>query len=634
MTMSMPGPYRFVTLSPQQIEERRNILDRNGFYAYLTPIVILTVVALYQKVARPSSRSSKDGLKASPPTPLRKIIRQAHWWLSTPLNPEFGAVRVHLMGILYATWLLFLSFRQTTDDYMHLTKRLGHIAISQLPLHYLLAVKSPSSPIQSITGLSYETLLPYHRLSGRLVHLFLLAHGILYMNFFWQAGLLPKRLSGWDVRFGITALTMLNILGITAIPPIRKVAYHNHFYKSHVCISLAVLLVPFLPVPYTRLYVVQCFLLAAFNAVTRASSTSKPTLASVTSAAEDTTLIRLSIPGPASPSWVPGQHCYVKQDLSPMMPRSPFTIVSSTSSDEQYGRDDLGSVELIFRNLQGPMTSWLANKPSETGKEVHNVKVFVEGPYGEAAEYVPQLFEKDNGDVLLVAGGVGATFTLPIYIGLMRELVRRKTGTAGHTPLTRDRKIVFVWVARAKKEIAWGIEMMKKAGLASFREKHGIKLDIRVYITNRDSDSTVSSARTTPQTPKDWVARVTAVAPSVATTKSPVLGDAMLDNEKAKFPVAISTTELTEKQVTEINELPGLKVVEEQRPNLNVLVEEVFGCTAVPSAPEEYRYEKVTVLTCGPRSLGADLRREVGRHVMGYGREVDFREEVFGHGGA
>ena len=634
--MNSTLPYHFVSLSSEQVAKRREILNRNGIYAYLTPILILGTTALVQRIRRQwnaqAIRPASEKTLTTAPTALDKVLRQTEWWLSTPVNAEFGSRRVHLLGLSYASWLLFLAFRQTTTDYLHLTKQLGHVAVAQLPLHYFLAIKSPRSPITLITGLSYETLLPYHRLFGRILHLFLLAHGVMYIYFFAQSGLLPQRLSSRAVLLGIAALAMLDILAIMATPPIRKYAYHNLFYKSHVVLSLVLLPVLFFHVPYTRTYIMQCVVIFGFNAISRKSSTSAPLLANVSSVAEGTNLIRLSIPGPATgvpplmgphaPGWVPGQHCYVKQAMPPTAPRSPFTIVSLSPSDEEYGMDELCKVELVMRNSGGPITGWLGKKPKEVGSDVRNVKVLIEGPYGESAAYVPNLLEKDNGDVLLVTGGVGATFTLPIYISLLQEMTRRRSGPQGHDPLIRDRKIVFVWVAKAKNEVTWGIEMIKRAGLINIKKKHGIDVDIRVYITNNPRLKAKESNRTASASTQNGVAKATGIESPLATT------DPFVDYGKAKV-ADITTTELTQGPG-----LPGLRLVEDQRPDIEALVTEVFGCIAASAPSSKVSYGKVTVLACGPRSMGADLRRQVGKHVMGYGREVDFREEVFGHGGA
>lgn len=155
---------------------------------------------------------------------------------------------------------------------MHFTKRLGHIAVSQLPFQYLLSTRSPLSPVQLATSLTYQALSPYHRLSGRIIHLLLLAHSILYLNFFYQISALPKRLYDSDVQLGLLSITVLTALSVTALSPIRKKAYRKIFYVPHAVLSF--LLIPTISahVPYTRKYIVQALIIYLFNVVSRKSA--------------------------------------------------------------------------------------------------------------------------------------------------------------------------------------------------------------------------------------------------------------------------------------------------------------------------------------------------------------------------
>src|SRR3954454_16095317 len=150
----MGWPYHFVTLTPAQIEERRKLLDQAGYYAYLTPVIVLaSIYILRQLFSQPNKAAAPTG-KLQVPGLLTVQKRRLVWWLNEPLTPEFGARKIHFIGLGYAAFLLFLVFRKTGDDYLHLTKRFGHVAASQLPFHYMMAIKSPLSPVQIATGLT------------------------------------------------------------------------------------------------------------------------------------------------------------------------------------------------------------------------------------------------------------------------------------------------------------------------------------------------------------------------------------------------------------------------------------------------------------------------------------------------
>jgi NAD(P)H-flavin reductase len=565
--------YHFVTLTVGQQEERRVTLDRNGFYAWLSPIALLGIIFAIRRAA---SSPTKNAIRLSehpmeqPPSTIQVQQRRISWWLDQPLTSEFGARKVHILGAGYTCWLLFLTLRQTGDDYLHLTKRFGHVAISQLPFQYMMAIKSPRNPVQLATSLSHETLNPYHRLFGRIIHLFLAAHAILYMNFFFMEGILGQRLINWDVCLGLTAFSIFNILAITAIPPIRKSAYYKNFYKAHVVLSGLLMPALFLHVPFARKYVYQMAAYYIFNGAARSSSTTVLIMSTV-SPIPGTNLLKLRVPGPAwgvpplmgagTPGWVPGQHVYVKQSISLAMPRSPFTVVSLPPREGQDGGDESSNIDLVIRNLNGPNTGWLAAKPKETGRRDQNVNLFVEGPYGEAKKYVPELLQagESGGSIMLVAGGVGATFTIPIYLSL---LAKRKS----------TEKIHFTWFVKSIQDAEWGLAILMTAKAP--------KLDAAVYVT-KESDLSLHEIGGVGE-PRD-----------------------------------------------------GLKVFGYgRRPEMKAIVDGAFSPNVVleKGTIDNKIFTKVNVLACGPPSMTLALRKEVGKHVMRYGRDVFYHEEAFGLG--
>lgn len=73
----------------------------------------------------------------------------------------------------------------------------------------------------------------------------------------------------------------------------------------------------------------------------------------------------------------------------------------------------------------------------------------LEGPYGEAQVYMPELLKQaksGQGKFLLVAGGVGATYSLPVY---------RALSNAGATD------IELLWVVRKSQDVNWAKDFLK-----------------------------------------------------------------------------------------------------------------------------------------------------------------------------
>ena len=130
---------------------------------------------------------------------------------------------------------------------MHLTKAFGHVAVSQLPLHYLLSMKAPTSPITLATGLTHERLNAYHRLFGRIIHGLLGTHAILYIRFFILNDLMAKRIQDRDVRLGLIAFWLFNFLGLLAIPPIPETCLSQDLLQEscgYQCARLACAVLP------------------------------------------------------------------------------------------------------------------------------------------------------------------------------------------------------------------------------------------------------------------------------------------------------------------------------------------------------------------------------------------------------
>ncbi|KIX09938.1 uncharacterized protein Z518_01019 [Rhinocladiella mackenziei CBS 650.93] len=459
--------YSFVNLTPAQLEERRRQLNLAGFQAWLTPIILLVTICLYRRLLKSAISMSA---KSTSLNSLQILVRRTSWFLHTTYLPEFGPLHIQLSSLLYFSWLLYLIFRATGNDYMHLTKSFGHVAVSQLPIHYLLSTKSTYSPITLATGLTHERLNAYHRLFGRMIHVLLVAHAILYIRFFMQMNVLEKRLGDRDVRLGIAAFWTLNFLGILSLPSIRRKIYHKVFYRSHALLSILFLPIVFFHVPYTRFYVVQAGVIWFLSGFMRMKTSAKAQarcekihgtkLVSVRFDADKKSNLGLA-------HAAPGQHVYVHRTGKD--PKTPFTIASLRPADT----DVVGGlqVQLVARNTGGPQTSWLEAMATNESQ----IELLIEGPYGEASNYMPSLLEAVDQPVLLIAGGVGATYTLPIYSALVSS--RR----GGATAIGKGKgKIKMVWMVRTPADAAWGIEILNYL--------HDVDLDVDVYITTPSTD--------------------------------------------------------------------------------------------------------------------------------------------------
>lgn len=414
------------------------------------------------------------------------------------------------------------------------------------------------SPIQYLTRLSHEELNPYHRLLGRILISFFALHASLYLNFYVQKGLLSKRIRDSDVILGLSGITTFLILGTAALSKVRDYSYRV-FFVSHVFLSIVLLPILYFHVSHLRVYILES---AAVYIVLILQRNLSSTLVQATlTRLPQTSLLSLSLPltRPLSKrTYYPGQHIYLSLPTSPSTPLNklrlnPFTIANLPSHEPH--------IHLIIRALSGTthLLSTLPPSPS----------LLIEGPYGSAPQF-PNLVEKYDR-ILLVAGGVGATFTLPIY----RNILQHLRSISSTITTTTAHKIRFVWTVRAAADASWGLKQLHEDG-------EDAAPGFELYISG--------SSRATPR---------------------PTESDASIELEEREGLLGGDETDVAGAHAT---------VPRRGRPDLKAVVDERFGHDA---------HENVAVLVCGPRGMGKALRKEVGRWVK-RGREVFWHEEGFG----
>ncbi|KAH0144123.1 hypothetical protein KCU67_g13229, partial [Aureobasidium melanogenum] len=363
-------------------------------------------------------------------------------WGSRVTNGEIVA------GVVWTAWLIFLSCIQTQGDYLHLTKRFGIVGASQLPLQYLLAFKSPFSPIQHLTRCSWTTLNAAHQVLGRVSTILFYLHAGFYLNFFIQAHVLAKRIKDWDVILGLVGTIAFTAVGTTALSTLRKLSYRV-FYTTHVILASMLLPVLYFHVHHIRIYIIETVVVYVVHLALRILNEHK-VKGSLTLVSGTANLLEINIPMIAKSKqksimqWQPGQHIYISLVQGPvymraLKSRSPFTIASVPSED--------GNLKLVARVLDGN-TAALAKAAAEgaTGK-ASSIPLILEGPYGLSTH--PNTLLQYNR-VLFIAGGVGATFVVPLYRTLLKDL--------SPSPGSRRRQnVAFVWVVRDEAETSWAV---------------------------------------------------------------------------------------------------------------------------------------------------------------------------------
>lgn len=344
------------------------------------------------------------------------------------------------------------STNTSSSDYLHLTKRFGIIAISQFPIQYLLALKT-LNPFAYVFRSSHEQINRYHRVLGRLIHLLLTLHAIFYNIFFIGSGIWLTRFFAPVVFAGVLGYLALCALSTTAVAYVRELSYRV-FFITHLAVAFAVPAMVYYHAASARLYLIEALVLFMLDLAARKIITvmspatvelipgtnllkvtaSLPLTKAAKYRGRPGAHIYLSIPPASRPSAVPASRSYLLFEFM----YNPFSV---SSVDEQSG-----DLTFVARARSGPVTHRLAELASSTNSENSNSKIplNIEGPYGAATKVFQELLDINIRRILLIAGGVGATFAVPIYHAVQAE-----------NPSAR---IQLVWAIRSPGDAAWAAE--------------------------------------------------------------------------------------------------------------------------------------------------------------------------------
>ncbi|KAF2676131.1 hypothetical protein K458DRAFT_447676 [Lentithecium fluviatile CBS 122367] len=576
--------YEFVTLDDNQKSERRSLLNHYSFVAQWSALIILawcllrlflSKVAQYgQKNERPRSPSFKKQLDGQWAwlAKARERWDRTIWWMKKDVLPDWGTRAEWFVAGAWTTWLLYLCIVNTGNDYLHLTKRFGAIGASQLPLHYLLAMRSPYSPIQWVTRLSHEELKMSHQILGRIVFVLFALHGAFYLNFFILSGFLAKRIWDRDVIFGLTSIILFSTISTTSFARLRRWNYRL-FYWCHITIAITSVIPLYLHVHHIRLYVWEIVAVNSLNWVLRATCTK--TYFGNIKLLPGTDLVQIRIPLTSmnsALSWQPGQHIYLGQPSRYLYSESkrdktialrgfsnPFTIASIPVKDKE--------LLLVARALSGN-TKTFADLARSLANETLDIPILLEGPYG-ASTHFPDFSTFDK--ILLVAGGVGATFVMPVYRSIIDF---HDPNRAGHP------QIRFIWAVQKLADTQWAFP--------NFADEDG-----------SDSDSEPHDSN----------------AVEVFVTGG--LGAAVHIDEPGEDIELAESDQLLSLEDEMKKPRKGM-VLRTGRPRIPAVVDDMFS-----------KGSRIAVISCGPKRMTRKLSASVEQWVQ-QGYEVYYHQETFG----
>ncbi len=471
------------------------------------------------------------------------------------------------------------------------------MAASQLPLQYLLALKY-LNPFAFVFGASHEQVNRYHRVLGRIVYGLFCAHAGLYLNYFVGVGVPASRFVAPVVLAGFTALALFSLMNWSAVAAVRRYSYRL-FFVAHLAAAFALPPVIFFHARPARLYAAEALLVFVADLVCRKAIftvASQATLEPI----PGTALIRLSAPLPYHRASrfrdLPGAHVYLSlpadADVDPkplVLPflHNPFTVAAVN--------EETGDITLVARRRAGPMTAILAqlaglsaperSSSSSTSKpEAGKLAVNIEGPYGAAAHF-PNLAGGRFDRVLLVAGGVGATFAVPIYRALVHD-----------SPAA---KVSLVWAVRSAGDATWAVVDDGQAqAQAPAQTADGKSLladdNVHIFLTGDLLDSAAPA-----RSPPGPSPSASGAARSSAADGEVEMSALHRDRHRNRYAALRNNR---------------------RRPDLKKVVDDAF---------KHGNEERVAVLVCGPDEMARETREHV-RHWVMKGRSVWFHSESFG----
>ncbi|RKL29365.1 hypothetical protein BFJ70_g10737 [Fusarium oxysporum] len=459
----MGWPYEFLTLTDEEKHQRRLSLDYYAYIAHLSalvPALLFLVIRLINRVRKGRNSGylqvpGSPGVKANRQRWISRVMEKGpivQWWLGEDvvfMGRHWGQRDEWVLGTAWTVWLLVLSVRGTGKDYLHLTKRVGIVATSQMPIQYLLALKA-LNPYAYLLHSSHEHLNRYHRVLGRIIYSLLILHAILYNIFFIESGIWFKRFFAPVVFAGVAGFTVLHVLNGTAMARVRQASYRL-FFIVHLFGAFAIPPLIYYHAPSSRFYIAEAVGVFVLDLAARKITTI--TAPAVIEAIPGTSLVKVSakLPAPKIAKYTarPGSHIYLNvpaasrpgigQFSAPYLVfeflYNPFTVASTNQ--------ETGELTFVARTRNGPMTNRLYHLSSTTnaGGSTEKVELNIEGPYGAIGKTFNDLINSGINRILIVAGGVGATFAVPLYHAILAE--------------NSTTNVQLVWAIRSAGDATW-----------------------------------------------------------------------------------------------------------------------------------------------------------------------------------
>ncbi|EEQ91698.2 metalloreductase [Blastomyces dermatitidis ER-3] len=435
--------------------------------------------------------------------------------------------------------------------------RTGFVAFAQLPLVILLSNKT--NIIGLLIGSSYERLNWFHRWVARTMWLTATIHmGFWFRSWARYDYITVKLTTDPITQRGFAAWCILTFIVLVSVAPVRKLSYEI-FVLVHVLTFVGFLVavwyhaqdevrewvwIPIGLLVFDRLAryaLVLCSNLSIFHPRRNATTAQRLWAHEATFTPLPGNVTRITVPNPVI-SWKPGQHVLLScHGLVPLQSH-PLTIASIPGDKklEFLVRAQKGGTKKFF-SYASKNHDLLGGRCTSSG----NVKlVGVEGPYGR----IRPLRQFDS--LVLLAGGMGATFTMP----LMRDLVEGwkseclvkapQRGSFLSSPnRSVTKRIRFIWVIRSRSLLSWFSEHLDAAlqDIDACQQRNPTfkgELEISIYVTC--DEEMASTSKSEPQLPSPQSVKLQITNPALL--KSELAREEILEKNIETISITSAST--------------------------------------------------------------------------------------------
>ncbi|OZJ04699.1 hypothetical protein BZG36_02535 [Bifiguratus adelaidae] len=410
----------------------------------------------FYKTARSWMTLLKDRLSPACSTVIRKTAYVRNKLLYTPHYKSWSLWAIGDFLILAALIAVLATLLVLNADLLLNSNRAGFMGLTTIP--FLFAFAGKNSLVSFLTGISHEKIIKIHRWLGRILLLFATVHMSIWINQWAQfPWFLQSQLATDKVRYGLTTYTALCIINFFSLPPFRKYTYEV-FLVTH-GMFLVFLIMVGMHTPYAMRFTASGIILYICNLSFGWFVRTHYARARFTALEDRCTQITLTYRSIQHDQRKPGQHIYLCIPKISLIEWHPFTISNI----------DQDTITCHVRSVGG-----YTNKLYDLGHGVECVAL-VAGPYGKPPEM--KALDPKVRTIVLMAGGVGASYTVPI----LEDLVYNSEEVDSDTTSTAKRRVIFIWAIKNEAQRSW-FQPAIEACLAS-SSSHNISLSIEIYIS-------------------------------------------------------------------------------------------------------------------------------------------------------